>query len=81
MTPTDTLEPQFWTLKLVRASASEVAYELDIKIPTISQHSREAVVERLSPDGKTLTRQTKVYFEEKFIGTREATYTRTLPLP
>jgi hypothetical protein len=38
--------------------------------------SREVVVERLSPDKMTLARQTKVYFEDTFIGTREAAYTR-----
>jgi hypothetical protein len=73
--PEGTLEPQIWTLTVLRASAFEVSYELDIKIPTISSHTREVVFERLAPDKKTLTRQTKLYFEEAFIGTRDATYT------
>lgn len=72
----DTLEPHIWTLTILHASESEVAYELSIEIPTISSHSREVIVERLAPDNQTMTRQLKLTFEDKFIGTRNATYTR-----
>lgn len=75
--PKATLTPQIWTLLVERASSSEVGYRLDVEIPASGSRSREVIVERLSPDKMTLTRRTKVYFEDRFIGTREAIYTRT----